>query len=213
MTTYTPQQLRVMASNAGFRDGDDVIMAAIILGESGGDERKLHKNNNGSTDYGLAQINSTHLGKPLGDSFLAGKLNTDNVLDPTINLAFAHLLYLARGGPKSSHRFDDWVVYTNGTYKTHLPAVEATDPVNSGGIVNSIENTIENAAKPYLDAVGKYAMNGALIGLAIVLIILAVVILIGGQKAKMIGGVVAGAGRRKPATSPSYFTTSSPTST
>lgn len=60
MAGISPQQIAQYAYNAGFRGNSLTMAIAIALAESGGNTTATNHNSNGSTDYGLWQINSSH---------------------------------------------------------------------------------------------------------------------------------------------------------
>lgn len=91
-------------------DTDGPIFVAIALAESSGDTTATHKNTNGSTDYGLWQINSVH--KDL--------LGSGSWSNPNDNFKMAHTLYANRG-----NKFTDWSTYKNKTYALHMAAATA----------------------------------------------------------------------------------------
>ena len=82
-----------------------VIITAICLAESGGNTLATHHNTNGTTDYGLAQINSVH----------ADLLAKYTWTDPQQNLEMAFNLYQAAGA-----KFTPWSTYTSGAYLLHM---------------------------------------------------------------------------------------------
>lgn len=109
--------------------GQDALKAfAIALAESGGDPTKTNtKNRNGTTDYGLFQINSVH----------ADLLKSGNWQDPQTNANMAYQLYASKG-----NKFTDWVAYNTGSYARFLGRAQAAaqaggaplnnDPTNEG---------------------------------------------------------------------------------
>jgi N-acetylmuramoyl-L-alanine amidase len=99
-----PQVARV-AFSAGFRGEDLVIAVAVSKAESGWDPNAQHLNTNGTTDYGLWQINSVH------GELLAGA----NWRDPFDNATMARILQESGG-------WDTWT----GTYAKglHLPYMD-----------------------------------------------------------------------------------------
>jgi len=68
----------------------------VMRGESGGRASAIGHNNNGSTDYGLMQINSIHTKK------VGGNLNS--LLDPETNIRVASEIYKQQGN------WSAWVV-------------------------------------------------------------------------------------------------------
>ena len=94
------------AKQAGFPDSELATATAVALAESGGETTATNRNTNGSTDYGLWQINTVH-GSLLssGDKFSA--------LD---NARMAFTVYSRAG-----NKWTPWVTYNRGTYRTFLP--------------------------------------------------------------------------------------------
>lgn len=98
----TDLAIALAAQQAGF--GDNTATAvAVALAESGGNELATNtKNANGSTDYGLWQINSVH----------AADLKGGDWRKPSDNAKMAYAVY-SRAGQK----WTPWVAYNNGRYK------------------------------------------------------------------------------------------------
>lgn len=108
-TRYGAGLIAQVAKAAGFAGEDLVTAVAIALGESGGQTDNTNKNTNGSTDYGLWQINSVH------SAFDISKL-----FNPMYNAECAYVLYTNRG-----QKFTDWVVYKSGRYREFLDQARA----------------------------------------------------------------------------------------
>lgn len=68
------------------------IAVAVALAESGGDPSAVNENSNGSTDRGLWQINSVHL----GSNGQLRNYSPDTLFDPTVNAVAADTL--SKGG-------------------------------------------------------------------------------------------------------------------
>lgn len=109
------QQVRALAYQAGFRGVALDTMVAIVSAESGRKVRATNKNSDGSTDRGLAQINSVH-----------GKLST---LNPVKNLKSAFKIF--QGAGKS---FKDWATFTSGKFKDFMGNVGSGKGSGLGGI-------------------------------------------------------------------------------
>ena len=86
---------------------------AVCFAESGGDTTATNHNKDGSTDYGLWQINSVH--KAL--------LASHNWRDPVANTQMAYAVWKAAGGS-----WTPWSTYTSGAYKAHLGQGKAGGP-------------------------------------------------------------------------------------
>lgn len=91
---------------AGFTGQDLVIMTAIDGAESGYVPTATHRNSNGSTDYGLAQINSVH----------AGILASGPWADPYANARMARQVWAEAGGS-----WRPWATYNSGSYLKFMP--------------------------------------------------------------------------------------------
>lgn len=107
-----------VAYAAGWRGDDLKIAVAIARAESDWNAKATNRNGDGSTDYGLFQINSVHA------AILAG----GNWADPAANAVMAHQVWLEAGGS-----FSPWVTFWDGSYLRFLadaPTCSAagTDP-------------------------------------------------------------------------------------
>lgn len=102
---YNYSQLVGIAESGGFPPRYAGIAASIALAESSGNPSAEHHNTNGSTDYGLWQINSVHAGS-------YGQPNS--WLNPQTNAKVAYSLFKSQG-------FRPWVTYNSGAYKRYLP--------------------------------------------------------------------------------------------
>lgn len=87
---------------AGFRGADLVIFVAAAKVESTWRPDATNENTDGSTDYGLMQINSIH----------AAILATGDWSDPNDNAQMAHQVWLDAGSS-----WQPWVSYWRGTYR------------------------------------------------------------------------------------------------
>jgi Lysozyme like domain len=118
MAVLTPRQVAASAYAGGFRGSELAPAVAIALAESSGDPHATNHNSNGSTDYGLWQINSIH-----SQILASGRWD-----DPASNGKMAFKVYSDAG-----KKFTPWVTYNTGAYRMHLArAVLATK--NLGGI-------------------------------------------------------------------------------
>jgi hypothetical protein len=97
------------ALNAGFRGDDLVTAVAIAHAESGWDRDVTNLNTNGSTDYGLWQINSVH----------AALLAHGDWRDPGFNAAMAFQIW------SDAHGFSPWVTFWSGSYRQFVGAAQA----------------------------------------------------------------------------------------
>lgn len=126
----TPQQIAGYASAAGFPPDQIATATAVALAESGGETTATNRNSNGSTDYGLWQINTIH----------GQLLNQGDKFNPLDNAKMALTVY-ARAGNK----WTPWTVYKSGTYRAQMPTatLAAGNPIPPQGAANAItaENT------------------------------------------------------------------------
>jgi hypothetical protein len=100
----SPTQIGLYALHAGFAQGNPLVLAiAIALAESGGDTGAQHRDANGTTDYGLWQINSVH-----------AQYKPSDLLAPAGNAAAA---YTISGGGTN---WNPWTTFKNGAYAQHL---------------------------------------------------------------------------------------------
>lgn len=83
-----------------YSDWNTAVMGAICTAESHGNVLAIDHNTNGSTDYGLLQINSVH-------SDMVSELS--DLYTPQVNIAVAHKLWLAHG-------YEPWSSYNSGYY-------------------------------------------------------------------------------------------------
>lgn len=99
-----------LARSAGWREPSAIIAVAVCAAESARYTEAYNPDNpDGSTDYGLYQINSVHFGQTLG-----GVLVTKEAcLDPARCSKIAHAIYQSQG-------WRPWVAYTNGRYHDFL---------------------------------------------------------------------------------------------
>jgi hypothetical protein len=120
----TPQQIAGHAQAAGFPPDQIVTAVAVALAESGGETTATNRNSNGSTDYGLWQINTVH----------GALLNQGDKFNPLDNAKMALTVY-ARAGNK----WTPWSVYKSGTYRAQLntATLAARNPVPPAGAANA----------------------------------------------------------------------------
>lgn len=87
MPKIKDSEIAAAAKAAGFSGNHLVTAVAVALAESGGDTTATNRNNNGTTDYGLWQINTVH-----GDLLKSG--NWQNPID---NAKMAMAVYKKQG--------------------------------------------------------------------------------------------------------------------
>jgi hypothetical protein len=125
VTTLSDAQIYSAAVAGGFTGQDAVIISAIALAESGGNSTVVSKpNSNGTVDYGLTQINSSH----------TALLQGGNWQDPTSNMQMAHTLYAAAG-----NKFTPWTTYKTGAYVGFLSRMQKAA---GGGTVSVPSSTV-----------------------------------------------------------------------
>lgn len=102
-------QIAQYASQAGFSQNHLVEAIAISLTESGGVANAQHLNTNGTIDYGLWQINSSHT-----------QYNSNQLIfDPVYNAKAAY--QLSSGG----RNWGPWTTYSSGAYLKFMSRAQA----------------------------------------------------------------------------------------
>ena len=114
-------KVAAIAYKAGFRDDDIDIAVAVSRAESGWNPLNTNKNRNGSTDYGLFQINTVN----------AAILADGNWRDPQENAVMAFKIWTDWGG-----KWGAWVTYWDGSYRKYLQPIDVT-PVCSTPIATA----------------------------------------------------------------------------
>lgn len=162
MATLSDAQLWTVCVSQWGNTHDALIAFCIALAESSGNTGATHKNTNGSTDYGLFQINSVH----------SDLLNGGNWRDPTANANMAYRLFASRG-----NKFTDWSTYKSGSYGAFMLRAQAAQkaggaPVPSGGGNGSTSSTNSTDTSNPLSVatsgstwlrLGEYACGGILL--------------------------------------------------
>lgn len=121
----------VAAKHAGFTGTDLVVAVAVAGAESGWNPTATNLNTDGSTDFGMWQINSVH----------ADLLASADWRDPFANAVMAHKVWADAGGS-----WTPWTTFVSGAYQAHmgealaalgggkgLPKVDCTVPVGQPG--------------------------------------------------------------------------------
>lgn len=98
------------AKAAGFTGSDLLTAVAVSGAESGWNPKATHLNSDGSTDFGMWQINSVH-----ADLLAAGDWS-----DPFSNARMAYQIWRDAGGAWSP-----WSTFTSGAYMSKIPAAMA----------------------------------------------------------------------------------------
>jgi lysozyme-like protein len=112
MPQLSDREIAGAVKAAGFPRASWNVAIAVALAESGGNSDALNDaNTNGSSDYGLFQINSVH----------ADLLKQHNWRDPVQNAQMAKVI------SANGTSWRPWVAFTTGRYAAYLPrAVAAT---------------------------------------------------------------------------------------
>lgn len=102
--TLSPKQIGEYMILAGFQTTESALTTgiAIALAESGGNIKATHKNANGSTDYGVWQINSVHGYDP------------QKLLTPAGNAAAAYTV------SNKGTNWSPWTTYATGAYQNYI---------------------------------------------------------------------------------------------
>lgn len=98
---------RSAASSAGFPAAQLDVAVAVAGAESGYNPAATNHNTNGSTDYGMWQINSAH----------ADLLGGHDWRDPSQNAWMAFQVWRQAGGS-----WTPWATFNSGAYRQYLPA-------------------------------------------------------------------------------------------
>lgn len=125
----TPSQIGQYAQQAGFRGNALTTAIAIAMAESGGNTTATNHNTNGTTDYGLWQINSVH-------SQYSPALLLNN---PLYNAQAAYTL------SSNGSNWQPWTTYNTGAYRQYLPQAQAA----TLGSVSSGTLPTTGAIKPW----------------------------------------------------------------
>jgi lysozyme-like protein len=147
--TLDAKSVAALAYQAGFRDDDISMAVAIAKAESKWNRLAVNdKNRDGSTDYGLMQINSIH----------ASLLSTGDWRNPLSNMQMAFQIFTEAGS-----KWTPWSTFNNGTYEPYLNPVEGcatttvVDPGSgaqgSDGLRPRAENVKAIALKDWPDVV------------------------------------------------------------
>ena len=137
-------QVAQMARNAGFPEGAIATAVAISQAESSGNASAVNNaNSNGTSDYGLMQINSVH----------SDLLKGHDWKDPQQNMDMAYQIYKSAGGS-----FSPWSTYNNGAYNkfmgmgsTAASAIVPSGPVSvSAQTTSGLRTAIIDKAETYI---------------------------------------------------------------
>lgn len=123
-----------LAKNAGLSDERARIAAAVMMAESGGDERQVTDDSD-DLSYGLWQINMKGNMGPTRRA-LYGLSKNEDLLDPATNARVMSAI------SNQGRNWNAWGAYTNGSYKkflgTNVKLVDLPIPGPGGVIVNGL---------------------------------------------------------------------------
>lgn len=132
MATLSDAQVAGYAKGAGFKGGDVAVCVAVCHAESGCRTDVVNSSNaNGTRDYGLMQINSSH----------TQLLASGNWADPADNMRMAYAIQQAQG-------WQAWTTYTSGAYKPFLGAglaASGAGALTGGGMTTQPTGLISGA--------------------------------------------------------------------
>ena len=108
------EEVELLARRAGFDPQVSPVIAAISMGESGGNPLAHNPNaSTGDNSYGLMQVNMLGgMGPERRAAF--GLQSNEELFDPLTNMKAAKKIYDSQG-------LGAWSVYKSGAYKSHLP--------------------------------------------------------------------------------------------
>ncbi len=178
----TRDQIRAVASEAGFSGTDLDIAVAVALAESGGD-RMAHNSTPPDNSFGLWQINM--LGAMGPDRRKRFKLKSNGDLyDARTNARVAKAIHAEQGWARG------WTTYSSGKYKKFMVEGESGNAQPTGSAMPSVDTSWSGKLQSGLNSIGENVFKaGANIGglsAAIALGVLGVVILSRGAIAKAI---------------------------
>jgi len=131
----SPMACWIIAETVGFVGHDRVIAAAVAMAESGGgNAHATHTNSNGTTDFGLWQINSVH----------ADLFNQYDWAVPGDNGRMAHAVWQGAGG-----KWTPWATYPNAA---NLQMNKVIADIKSNGV----KNPDTDSAQPYIANISDY---------------------------------------------------------
>jgi hypothetical protein len=126
MATLTISQAIQSATRAGFTGSGLITIVAIAMAESGLNSTAVGHNLNGTTDYGILQINSVHFGENYGGV----TVSQSSAQDP--DSAFRIAYGMSQGGTN----FCAWCTYNAG----------CASPCNSNGPYKNFISQVQQAA-------------------------------------------------------------------
>ena len=120
MGIVTNEQIKASASRAGFIGPDINTIAAIANAESNRNVSATTHEPNGTTSYGVYQINSIWLGNTVDGT----KVTVSNLHDLDFSSKVAYYIFKKSG-------FNAWTTYKTGVYKKYLTDVSSTSVDNA----------------------------------------------------------------------------------
>jgi len=163
------------AQSAGWHTQEEIATAtAIALAESGGRSDATNKNSNGTTDYGLWQINSIHK-----DALAIGDWK-----DPSTNAKMAFMVYKQAG-----NSFKPWVTFNSGSYKKFL---SGANPASYQ--VTGTSASIPNPLNGISGAIVKLGADIATVLVILVFLVLGAILLLRKPIGKVAGSTPLGKG-------------------
>lgn len=147
MPVLSPEQMAALLQNTPLPRGVHRTMVQIALAESGGRTDARHVNSNGTTDYGLWQINSVHR------EFDPVRL----LADPQYNADAAAKIYEREG-------FRAWSAYNDGRFRAYADEVEAIP--GYGDEVSALDILTGQAGNPVADIARVFAQLVTFVGRA-----------------------------------------------
>jgi hypothetical protein len=155
MTTLTMAQIYADAREAGFDPASAVIMAAIAMGESGGNPDAMGdvnlQNGTWGPSVGLAQIRTLK-----SDTGTGRTRDIDLLRDPIKNLTAA--FSISSGGKD----FTPWTVYNTGKYRSFLGQAQSSAGayVPGASVTAKPVGLIDGLTSGLLDTVRDMAFTG-----------------------------------------------------
>lgn len=141
------------AKAAGFPDNFLATAVAVALAESSGNPTATHRNTNGTTDYGLWQINSIHK-----TDLANGKWS-----DPTDNARMAYAVFRRAG-----NSWWPWSAFKSGRHAQYMSrGNEAVRAINANPL--NVSNTFYSGDSSTVTSNTALGVSGALKGVEIAL--------------------------------------------
>jgi len=157
VSVLSPSQIAACLSAAGFPASEIPTGVAVALAESGGRTDETHVNSDGTTDYGLMQINSIH----------GSLLSSGDWRDPNANARMAYALWKDNGGS-----WRPWSSYNNGRYRLFTgravsAATVSAQPVVFGVPSLGLPSVFDVFSPHFWLRVGMFLLGGMLLLLAL----------------------------------------------